>query len=235
MAAPARPVVAGAIDSRRSGSAGRIHGARTRCTAAATGDRATTGRSGPAETGCGVTGVARPSAEPLGPAGSTRWPSGRRKLGFCAVASECVNESNGATGLVAVTVRAIGARSCQAARWTTAGVEPVPDGVAVSARSCCRGAGSEPPRLHHRATRHLPRSIRRVDAPDLAGEPLPFVVLQIQQIVHRPVEMEGDVRDLLIDPVGRVRRYSPRRPPATSMANSCSQLGQVTAALVWPS
>ena len=33
------------------------------------------------------------------------------------------------------------------------------------------------------------------------------------------MEVVGDVRDLLVEPVGRVRHDSPRRPPARSTAN----------------
>ena len=60
-------------------------------------------------------------------------------------------------------------------------------------------------------------------------------VLEVEDVVEGPVEVVGDVRDLLVDPVGRVRHDSPRRPPARSMVNRCEHSGQVTAARVWPS
>ena len=113
-----------------------------------------TGSSGPAEITWGAAGAARPETWPLGPPGSTAWPSGARKLGLRAVTNDPVKASRDATGRAAVTVGRNGARSSQAALWTGAGAPETapafPDG----------GARSEPPRLHHRATGHLPRSIR---------------------------------------------------------------------------
>jgi hypothetical protein len=71
-----------------------------------------------------------------------------------------------------------------------------------------------------------------VDPRDLVGPPSALGVLEVEQVVEGPVEVVGDVRDLLVQPVDRVRRYSPRRPPATSTAKSVPQEGQVTAARV---
>lgn len=76
---------------------------------------------------------------------------------------------------------------------------------------------------------------RLVQAADLLDEALPIGMLKVKDRVQRPVHVVGDVRDLRHEPVGRVRHDSPRRPPATSTANSCWHCGQVTAARVWPS
>ena len=74
-----------------------------------------------------------------------------------------------------------------------------------------------------------------VQRADLRDEPLALEVIEIEDLLTRPVQVVRDVRDLLVQPVGRVRLYSPRRPPDTSTANRCEQDGQVTAARVCPS
>ena len=74
-----------------------------------------------------------------------------------------------------------------------------------------------------------------VDPADLVDQSLPHRVLQVEDRVERPVEVVGDVRDLLPEAVGRVRQDPPGASPAMSTANSWLQEGQVTAASVWPS
>ena len=99
---------------------GEIQDPSSRCTTVGRdADLLTTGRSAACEMVCGATGAARPSTSPPGPAGSTAWASGRRKLGFCAVASDPVKVSSGAMAAVAVTVGVSGAASRHAARCTT--------------------------------------------------------------------------------------------------------------------
>ena len=71
-----------------------------------------------------------------------------------------------------------------------------------------------------------------VDLGDLSDEALAHRVLEIEDVVERPVEVVGDVRDLLEQPSGRVRQDPPGASPARSTENSCPQLGQVTAASV---
>ena len=211
-----------------------IRGVSIRCTTEAADDsrRCATNRSGPLEMTVWATGLASPLTWPLGPSGSTTWPSGARKLGLCDVASDAVNESRGATGGVLVRVGRSGGRSRHAARCTGGGAA----GRVVPVADCaCGRAGSASARLHQRATGSPPSFNAHVDLSDFTGKALAFPMLEVEQIVERPVEMKRDVRDLFVDPVGRVRHDSPRRPPATSTANWCSQLGQVTAALVWPS
>ena len=70
---------------------------------------------------------------------------------------------------------------------------------------------------------------------DVVDVPEPVGVLQVEQGVQRPVQVVGQVRDLLLQAVSRVRGYSPRRLPDKSMVNSWWQAGHVTAACAWPS
>jgi hypothetical protein len=110
-------VAAGAVDCVVSPD--RIHGASARCTMPGiAGFLVATGNSAAVDIGCGTVGLASPCTCPLGPSGSTVCPSGARKLGFCAVASDEVNRSSGAIGGVAVTTRCSGGNSCHAARCT---------------------------------------------------------------------------------------------------------------------
>src|SRR5512139_3910620 len=75
-----------------------------------------------------------------------------------------------------------------------------------------------------------------VDPADLLDEAQPQGVLEVEDRVHRPVEVIGDVRDLLEQAVGRVRHDSPRRcSHATSPGNAWLYAGQVTDSCVWPS
>ncbi|GAA3638679.1 hypothetical protein GCM10022236_46350 [Microlunatus ginsengisoli] len=74
-----------------------------------------------------------------------------------------------------------------------------------------------------------------VEGTDLADEPLSLGVLEVEDLLTGPVQVVGDVRDLFVQTIGRVRQDSPRRPPETSTAKWWSQEGQVTVARVWPS
>src|SRR5690606_20888482 len=69
----------------------------------------------------------------------------------------------------------------------------------------------------------------------LLYEPPAHGVLEIEDVVQRPVEVVGHVRDLLVQAVGVGGHDPPRRSPATSTVNSCLHDGQVTAARVCPS
>lgn len=53
-------------------------------------------------------------------------------------------------------------------------------------------------------------------------------MLEIEKLLERPMEVIGDVRDLLEEPLGRVRHDSPGRSPARSIVNSCLQEGHAT-------
>lgn len=64
---------------------------------------------------------------------------------------------------------------------------------------------------------------------------LTFRVGEVENVLTLPMEVVGDVRDLLPQPGKRVRHDSPRRPPERSTSNEPWQSGQVTAACVWPS
>ena len=55
-------------------------------------------------------------------------------------------------------------------------------------------------------------------------------VLHVEDLLERPVEVVGNVRDLLEETIGRVRHDPPDGSPAMSTVNSVEQCGQVTAA-----
>lgn len=74
-----------------------------------------------------------------------------------------------------------------------------------------------------------------VDARDLLDVTGALGVGEAEDLRSRPVEVVGDVRDLLVETVGPVRHDSPRRLPARSTSKDVSQFGQVTSARVWPS
>ncbi|CAM5412359.1 hypothetical protein SCALM49S_05090 [Streptomyces californicus] len=68
--------------------------------------------------------------------------------------------------------------------------------------------------------------------------PHPLLTLrvgEVENVLTLPMEVVGDVRDLLPQPGKRVRHDSPRRPPERSTSNDPWHSGQVTAACVWPS
>ena len=81
-----------------------------------------------------------------------------------------------------------------------------------------------------------PRSSRfvkpLVDPGCFRHPPLPLLVVEPHDFLVGPVEVKGQVRYLLVQPVGGVARYSPRL--ATSTSNSPSQCGQVTCSRVCP-
>src|SRR5262249_11705108 len=146
-------------------------------------------------------------------------PSGARYDGSCQDARERVNRWTGLVNGWAAMVRWIGGSMRHSPRITGTG--------AVGAGSLRRQghiAGS-PPSLAGPG----------VDPGDLGGVPEPVGVFQVEDLVQRPMEVVSEVRDLLVQPVGRVRHDSPRRPPARSMSNPLPHLGQVTAARVCPS
>src|SRR3982074_905472 len=64
-----------------------------------------------------------------------------------------------------------------------------------------------------------------VDAADLGHPPLPLTMVQLHDLVTRPVKVIGEVRYLLVQPLRGVAHYSPR-PVSTS--NSPAQWGQAT-------
>src|SRR3954471_18066569 len=74
-----------------------------------------------------------------------------------------------------------------------------------------------------------------VDRGDLADEALTVRVLELEDRVEGPMQVVSHVRDLFIEPVGRVRQDPPRRSPAISTVNSWLHAGQVTAAWLVPS
>jgi hypothetical protein len=74
-----------------------------------------------------------------------------------------------------------------------------------------------------------------IDRCDLADETLAVGMLELQDVVKRPMQVVGNVRNLLVQPLGRVRQDPPRRSPAISTVNSWLHAGQVTAVWLVPS
>ena len=60
-----------------------------------------------------------------------------------------------------------------------------------------------------------------VDGSDFTNESLPGWMIEVHQTVVVPMEVIGDVRDLLIETVSRVRQNPPEAPPATSTMKVC--------------
>ncbi len=60
-------------------------------------------------------------------------------------------------------------------------------------------------------------------------------MIEIHKLVHGPMKVIRHVRDLLVEPVSRVRQDPPDAPPATSTAKVALQEGHCTLARVWPS
>src|SRR4051794_21715896 len=74
-----------------------------------------------------------------------------------------------------------------------------------------------------------------VDAADLVDELTAKWMLEVEDLVERPMEVIGHVRDLLVGASDRVRKDPPGQPPPMSTENSCWQAGHATAARVVPS
>ncbi|GAB2909180.1 hypothetical protein GCM10027028_01220 [Streptomyces sundarbansensis] len=88
----------------------------------------------------------------------------------------------------------------------------------------------------------FPNPTRSPDFVDAGVDPrylphplLTLAVGEVENVLTLPMEVVGDVRDLLPQPGKRVRHDSPRRPPERSTSNDPWHSGQVTAACVWPS
>ena len=64
---------------------------------------------------------------------------------------------------------------------------------------------------------------------------LPVGMLQLEDLLERPVEVVRHVRDLLEETVGRVRHDPPGRSPPRSIVTSARQDGQVTEISALPS
>ncbi len=90
-------------------------------------------------------------------------------------------------------------------------------------------------RSHSAGLRFVRVTQATVDASYLAHEAPAGGVVEIKQLLQRPMKVVCDVRDLLVELVWRVRQNPPGAPPATSTAKSCLHEGQVTLARVWPS
>ena len=182
--------------------------------------------------------------------GSARWALQRRRP--CPSARSCgrrVPEDGGTAGPVGSPGSP---RRCRAVPHrhfprSSAAVE----GASANPGLPSAGPGSSVPDPAVRRPRHcleawateatLPTTRRSAalagaaEAADLLDVPSSLGMLEVEDLGPRPSEVEGDVRDLVVQGVGRVRHDSPRRPPARSMVKPCPHSGQVTPALVWPS
>src|SRR2546422_6327492 len=71
-----------------------------------------------------------------------------------------------------------------------------------------------------------------VELCDLSDPPPPLPAIQRQDLVSRPVEVEGDVGYLLEQPLRGVANHSPTLPTSTS--NARSHWGHLTVNRSWP-
>ncbi|WDG33773.1 hypothetical protein N7925_09475 [Streptomyces sp. CA-278952] len=119
--------------------------------------------------------------------------------------------------------------------WTDGGTADTPmcpapsrEGAPARCRSARRSQSPNP-------TRSPAFVDAGVDPRYLPHPLLTFAVGEVENVLTLPMEVVGDVRDLLPQPGKRVRHDSPRRPPERSTSNDPWHSGQVTAACVWPS
>ena len=63
-----------------------------------------------------------------------------------------------------------------------------------------------------------------IDLADLLNPLVPLGVLQIQNVIERPVEMIGDIRYLLVQRLRGVARYSPAGSVASPIPSSSTPL-----------
>ena len=201
-------------------------GAAKRCT---TPDRA--GAAGPVARcspgrGSGGANTAMPSAVPLGFCVPRSCTSGARKTGCDLVTSDdskrvvCTVGTRGerVTGIAGSEGQRVSSSCCAPPKWPAA----ERSGPALSSRRHRPGTGYSPT---------SDRFIRAISSRNRRRTGCSRSRISVQ----RPMKVIGDVRDFLVNGVGRVRHGSPGRPPATSTVNPCWQAGHVTAARVWPS
>lgn len=222
--------------------------------------RSSSGPPGEAERG--TPGRATPWMRPTGADGMTAWPNSPPKVGFCHEASRDRNRSPSLTPIEdRATVTAGGAtRRHPPSQSEPPEPEPpeaeAPTSAAAPAPTSAEAPASAPepatgpvsasatpapgPSVRRRSQSPNPtRSPAFVDAGvDPRYLPHPLLTLrvgEVENVLTLPMEVVGDVRDLLPQPGKRVRHDSPRRPPERSTSNEPWQSGQVTAAWVWPS
>ncbi len=237
----------GRSDAGPTGPSGSSAGRTARSSSGPPGDVA--GRAEP--------GRATPWMRPTGADGRTAWPSSPPRDGFC---QEARCERNRSPSLTPIEDRATVTDGGATRRHppsqpppsqppsSAPPLPPSPDtaGVAGTAEvSSCplppSGEGASDRRRSARRSQspNPTRSPAFVDAgvdPRYLPHPLlTLAVGEVENVLTLPMEVVGDVRDLLPQPGKRVRHDSPRRPPERSTSNDPWHSGQVTAACVWPS
>lgn len=206
-------------------------------------------------------GRATPWMRPTGADGRTEWPSSPPSVGFCQEASRERNRSPSLTPIEdRATVTVGGATRRQPPSQpppsppeaaeepeADAGPESWPEswpGVGTADTSACPPPSREgaPERCRSARRSQSPSPTRSPAFVDAGVDPrylphplLTFAVGEVENVLTLPMEVVGDVRDLLPQPGKRVRHDSPRRPPERSTSNDPWHSGQVTAACVWPS
>lgn len=201
-------------------------------------------------------GRATPWMRPTGADGRTEWPSSPPRAGFCQEASRDRNRS---PSLTPIEDRATVTDGGATRRHPPSQPPPSPSpeagagetGAAPEAGADTEAGTAVPPASRSASPPDRRRSVRRSQSPSPTRSPafvdagvdprylpyplLTFAVGEIENVLTLPMEVVGDVRDLLPQPGKRVRHDSPRRPPERSTSNDPWHSGQVTAACVWPS
>ncbi|UCA54690.1 hypothetical protein LEL86_27660 [Streptomyces sp. WA6-1-16] len=213
--------------------------------------RSSSGPPGDAE-GRAEPGRATPWMRPTGADGRTAWPSSPPRDGFC---QEARRERNRSPSLTPIEDRAT-VTDGGATRRHPPSQPPSPSPRPPASLDTAGVAGTAevspcplPPSGEGTADRR--RSVRRSQSPNPTRSPafvdagvdprylphplLTLAVGEVENVLTLPMEVVGDVRDLLPQPGKRVRHDSPRRPPERSTSNEPWHSGQVTAACVWPS
>ncbi|SBU91921.1 hypothetical protein YW5DRAFT_03773 [Streptomyces sp. Ncost-T6T-1] len=213
--------------------------------------RSSSGPPGDAE-GRAEPGRATPWMRPTGADGRTAWPSSPPRDGFC---HEARRERNRSPSLTPIEDRAT-VTDGGATRRHPPSQPPSPSPRPSASLDTAGVAGTAevspcplPPSGEGTADRR--RSVRRSQSPNPTRSPafvdagvdprylphplLTLAVGEVENVLTLPMEVVGDVRDLLPQPGKRVRHDSPRRPPERSTSNEPWHSGQVTAACVWPS
>ncbi|GGP52564.1 hypothetical protein GCM10010231_24520 [Streptomyces sindenensis] len=221
--------------------------------------RSSSGPPGDAAEGRAEPGRATPWMRPTGADGRTAWPSSPPRDGFC---QEARRERNRRPSLTLIDDRATVTGGGATRRHPPSQPPPSappppasPDTVAPAGPVGTADTSSRPPPprvpLSRDGVTDRRRSVRRSQSPNPTRSPafvdagvdprylphplLTFAVGEVENVLTLPVEVVGDVRDLLPQPGKRVRHDSPRRPPERSTSNEPWHSGQVTAACVWPS
>nr|WP_165891102.1 hypothetical protein [Streptomyces globisporus] len=258
------PVPAPRRDARPTEADGRS-GAGPRDSAGSSAGRTARSSSGPPGDveGRAEPGRVTPWMRPTGADGRTAWPSSPPRDGFCQEARRARNRNPSLTPIedrATVTDGGATRRHPPSQPPSSAPLPPPPSpaspdtmGPAGTAGTADMPSRPAPPRtsLSRDGVTDRRRSARRSQSPNPTRSPafvdagvdprylphplLTFAVGEVENVLTLPMEVVGDVRDLLPQPGKRVRHDSPRRPPERSTSNDPWHSGQVTAACVWPS